>query len=55
MPTDYYQWQTLIFLSLNRFYPVIFATHICRVARNTSSMTGQNISTKLRFPVTIRY
>ena len=42
---------TLIFLSLNRLYPALFATHIGRVARYTSSMTDKNISAKLRFPV----
>ena len=40
---------TFIFLLLNRLYPVLFATHIGRVARYTSSMNVKNISAKLRF------
>ena len=42
---------TLIFLSLNRLYPALFVTHVGRVARYASSMTGKNISAQLRFPV----
>ena len=40
---------TLIFLLLNRLYPVLFDNHIGRVARYTSSMIVKNISAKLRF------
>jgi hypothetical protein len=42
---------TLIFLLLNRLYPALFVTHVGRVARYASSMTGKNISAQLRFPV----
>ena len=46
---------TYILLLSNRFYPVIFATHIGHVVNYTPSSTQKNISAKPRFPYKANY